>query len=342
MNLRPPKTLVPRFGIRNFKKKFIQQANRRSKLNGTIGSFNRWCRSQGLAKNGKVTMKCINRARHSKSLKLRRRANFAKNIKAFVGAKHSRFGNNEVYFGKAKTLKEKYTSKSGRKSPGVSATLFPVGTIKKGLDKKNWVIVQTSKGVKRWQRIKSPRSSKFGNDTLNKDKIIELNKIEKNIHIIEQTLEKYPDNDTKTKTLKGKSYSILRKLKTKIGEIFTLQNAKSLMISITSVARITSDLFNSLKAVDSAYTGLYKSSGVFRGVVKPVERILESNVRIAYDKAGKEGWGGSSSTSSPYAGLGLYDDGLLYDEGLYNKPLTPAANRWHGAVHKIRGNVKNK
>jgi hypothetical protein len=38
-----------------------------------------------------------------------------------------------------------------RKAPTASATLFKRGTIKTGNDKKKWVIVVDSRGVKRWQ-----------------------------------------------------------------------------------------------------------------------------------------------------------------------------------------------
>lgn len=40
--------------------------------------------------------------------------------------------------------------KGGRKSPGVSATNFKVGTVKRGLDKNLWVVKKSSNGVKRW------------------------------------------------------------------------------------------------------------------------------------------------------------------------------------------------
>jgi hypothetical protein len=46
--------------------------------------------------------------------------------------------------------KKKYPSKGGRKSPGVSATNFRIGTVKRGLDKNLWVVRKTSNGVKRW------------------------------------------------------------------------------------------------------------------------------------------------------------------------------------------------
>jgi uncharacterized protein YgiM (DUF1202 family) len=64
--------------------RFIQKANKQSKKKGTQGSFRRWCKSKGLTKNGKVTLKCINKASKSKSALLRKRANFARNIKAYT------------------------------------------------------------------------------------------------------------------------------------------------------------------------------------------------------------------------------------------------------------------
>lgn len=40
----------------------------------------------------------------------------------------------------------------GRKGPAESAVLFPEGTVKKGQNSNNWVIVKTAKGVSRWAR----------------------------------------------------------------------------------------------------------------------------------------------------------------------------------------------
>ena len=82
-------------------KRFIQEANRRSRLKGTIGSFGKWCRSQGLDDDGKVTMKCINRAKRSVDNLLIKRATFAQNIGGYVGAKHKKRSS----FGK-RTLKQ--------------------------------------------------------------------------------------------------------------------------------------------------------------------------------------------------------------------------------------------
>lgn len=42
-----------------------------------------------------------------------------------------------------------------RKAPTASATLFKRGTTKPGNDKKKWVIVVDSRGVKRWQHTKN-------------------------------------------------------------------------------------------------------------------------------------------------------------------------------------------
>ena len=64
--------------------------------------------------------------------------------------------------GFGKKIPAKYSLKSGRKSPPVSATLYSVGTIKRGLDNNKWVIVKTSNGVKRWKK------TKFGKKPANK------------------------------------------------------------------------------------------------------------------------------------------------------------------------------
>jgi hypothetical protein len=50
-------------------------------------------------------------------------------------------------------VRRKYTSGGGRKSPGVSATLYPIGTVRKGLDGNKWKIKKASNGVKRWSRM---------------------------------------------------------------------------------------------------------------------------------------------------------------------------------------------
>jgi hypothetical protein len=48
--------------------------------------------------------------------------------------------------------RKKYTTAGGRKSPGVSATKYPIGTKKTGLDGNVWVIKKASNGVKRWSK----------------------------------------------------------------------------------------------------------------------------------------------------------------------------------------------
>lgn len=42
---------------------------------------------------------------------------------------------------------------STRKAPSKSATLFKNGTIKKGNDGNNWIIVTTSNGIQRWKKV---------------------------------------------------------------------------------------------------------------------------------------------------------------------------------------------
>ena len=68
-------------------KRFIQEANRRSQLKGTAGSFKSWCKSQRLTDSaGRVTRKCIARAKKSGNTRLIRKAVFAQNIGGYAGA----------------------------------------------------------------------------------------------------------------------------------------------------------------------------------------------------------------------------------------------------------------
>ncbi len=45
------------------------------------------------------------------------------------------------------------SSKSKRKAPLESATRFRIGTIRKGNDGNDWIIIRTTSNVNRWQRL---------------------------------------------------------------------------------------------------------------------------------------------------------------------------------------------
>lgn len=62
-------------------KKFIQKAVKKMDKKGTTGSFKEYC-------GGEVTQSCIKKAMKSGDPDLVKKANFAKNIKAYRGAKH--------------------------------------------------------------------------------------------------------------------------------------------------------------------------------------------------------------------------------------------------------------
>ena len=81
-----------------------------------------------------------------------------------------------------------------RKGPDESATLFSVGTKKKGNDGNMWVIVKNKNGVKRWQKdlFKKKVTKRKTSKTLKKSKTTKKSKILKK----------------STKTLKGKKYLI--------------------------------------------------------------------------------------------------------------------------------------
>ena len=67
-------------------------------------------------------------------------------------------------------------TKKQRQSPIESATLFSVGTIKKGNDGNKWVIIETSAGIHRWKQVKTSKTSK--NNKTHKKPITSPNKPE--------------------------------------------------------------------------------------------------------------------------------------------------------------------
>ena len=44
-------------------------------------------------------------------------------------------------------------TKKNRKSPEESATKFSIGTIKKGNDDNNWIIIETKNKTHRWKKL---------------------------------------------------------------------------------------------------------------------------------------------------------------------------------------------
>lgn len=61
-------------------------------------------------------------------------------------------------------------TKKLRKGPSASATDFSVGTIKKGNDGNNWIVVATKSNVHRWQKLTNNKSNKSKKIKLTKSK----------------------------------------------------------------------------------------------------------------------------------------------------------------------------
>jgi hypothetical protein len=85
-----------------------------------------------------------------------------------------------------------------RQGPSESATIFPVGTIKRGNDGNNWIVIQT-KTSKRWSKVnenKLQKTKKTSNKTSNKTKTknYTIKKSKKNdisVDKLRQLLKKY-------------------------------------------------------------------------------------------------------------------------------------------------------
>ena len=137
-----------RFGKRIPKQKFIQTAVAKMRKKGTLGSFKRWCiKNRLISKSGKVTKKCIALAKKSPNLKIRRRAIFAQNIKAYKGAKKS------SKFGK-KTRKTRKTTKTTKTTKKVLKKKKIPKSLKK-LAKKYRIRLTVKHGSKRIPKSES-------------------------------------------------------------------------------------------------------------------------------------------------------------------------------------------
>lgn len=66
------------------------------------------------------------------------------------------------------------TTQKNRKGPDKSATKFSVGTIKKGNDGNNWIIIETKNKTHRWKKLHNSN-----NKTIKKSKSKTINKSSK-------------------------------------------------------------------------------------------------------------------------------------------------------------------
>jgi len=60
-------------------------------------------------------------------------------------------------------------TKKGRKSPAESASQFEEGTVKKGQNGNDWIIVKDKKGIGRWTRVSAKVQKKLANEIAAKE-----------------------------------------------------------------------------------------------------------------------------------------------------------------------------
>jgi hypothetical protein len=100
-------------------------------------------------KNYRKCMKTTLRKMHSKKKKVCKKKKKCSFGKCKIGSVKRRSGGMYI-LKKVKGVKKWVKVSSKRKSPAQSATSYRVGTTKKGLDRKMWVVKKTRAGVKRW------------------------------------------------------------------------------------------------------------------------------------------------------------------------------------------------
>ena len=159
LNLKPGNCLSSYYGrpvTRFGKEKFIQQAVATMKRKGTTGSFTRWCKRHSFPK---VTTGCINLGKRDKSLKIRRKAVFAQNIRS--KSRKSSFGNvyrnltPEQLETELKYAEERYQQLLKPENPPFIAEDYKTNTLN--------VILQAikEKGLKQYRKRESLKPTKI-------------------------------------------------------------------------------------------------------------------------------------------------------------------------------------
>jgi hypothetical protein len=159
-----------------------------------------------------------------------------------------------------------------RQGPSESATTFPVGTIKRGNDGNNWIIIQT-KNSKRWSKVnenklqKTSKASKTSK-TSNKTKKYTIKKSKKNdisVDKLRQLLKKY------NASFNGSKEAMAQKL-------FTLRHSTIESADLELIYNLL-DKGQQKKATQLINARISKPITNYRGMYEPLTKPINSMTR---------------------------------------------------------------
>jgi hypothetical protein len=155
-----------------------------------------------------------------------------------------------------------------RQGPSDSATIFPVGTIKRGNDGNNWIVIQT-KTSKRWSKVnenKLQKTSKTSNKTKTKNYTIKKSK--KNdisVNKLRQLLKKY------NASFNGSKEAMAQKL-------FRLRRATIESADLELIYNLL-DKGQKIKATQLIQDRIKKPITNYRGMYEPPTKPISSMTR---------------------------------------------------------------
>ena len=159
-----------------------------------------------------------------------------------------------------------------RPSPSDSATLYKIGTVKKGNDSNNWIVIQTSNETHRWKKLADNKSNSRKNISKETLQLTNVNKLKK-LTTIEIT-DKVGIGDFGYKTLDMKKGN------------YGVYKADDNLLLINSKYKVTKDFLKNILwektkktvSTDSGYFGFFDVYIVEElkriiGGPKPIKRI---------------------------------------------------------------------
>jgi len=159
-----------------------------------------------------------------------------------------------------------------RQGPSESATIFPVGTIKRGNDGNNWIVIQT-KTSKRWSKVnenklqKTKKTSKTSKTT-NKTKKYTIKKSKKNdisVDKLRQLLKKY------NASFNGSKEAMAQKL-------FRLRHSTIESADLELIYNLL-DKGQKIKATQLINSRIKKPITNYRGMYEPLTKPISSMTR---------------------------------------------------------------
>jgi hypothetical protein len=156
-----------------------------------------------------------------------------------------------------------------RQGPTESATIFPVGTIKRGNDGNNWIIIQT-KNSKRW--------SKLNNNTLQKTKKTSKTSNKTKKHIIHKSKKNDISVDKLRQLLKKYNASFNGSKEAMAQKLFRLRRATIESADLELIYNLL-DKGQKIKATKLIQDRINKPITNYRGMYEPLTKPISSMTR---------------------------------------------------------------